>query len=191
MTTLLDFDSVQALLAAIRKHEGGPTSKAYDQLYWGSYKKIPKGTKTSVSSMTLKEVLALQSLMVKNGSASSAAGAYQFIKKTLQATISALGISIQDQAKLIWTRELQDQMAMRLLKLRGIVNFCDGHITRETFANNLAAEWASLPMVTGIKKGKSKYAGDGLNKSHHAVNDILALVDAIKAEYIDRSKRKV
>ncbi len=187
MKKFLEYESVQDLLAAIRSYEGGKTDKAYDQLYFGVYKKLPKGTITTVSKMKLREVLDLQTLAVKNGSASSAAGAYQFIKATLLATIEKMGLK-KDQ---VWDKKLQDMMALNLLKIRGLSKFCEGEITRNVFANNLAAEWASLPMTTGAKKGKSKYAGDGLNKSHHSVESILDLVDAIKLEYENEAKGQI
>jgi muramidase (phage lysozyme) len=173
---------VQALLASIRSFEGGKEDKAYDQLYFGAYKKLPKGTNTLVSKMKLREVLALQSLMIKSGSASSAAGAYQFLKKTLTATMPRVGATYDS----VWDSSLQDAMAINLLKIRGIVDYLDGNRPIENFANNIAAEWASLPMVTGPKKGRSKYAGDGLNKSHHKVADILALINDIKVEHDER-----
>jgi muramidase (phage lysozyme) len=162
------------LLAAIRKHEA---PKGYGQIYGGA-KGVSKST--DVSIMTLKGVQDLQAKMVKAGSASTACGGYQFIRKTLALTIAEMGLT----GKEIWTPALQDRMAVHLLEKRGLSKFLAGKISRETFANNLAMEWASLPVVTpinGKRVGQSYYAGDGLNKSHHKPAAILALVDALKA----------
>lgn len=163
------------LLAAIRKYEA---PKGYGQIYGGA-KGVPKGT--DVSIMPLSGVQALQAKMVKAGSASTACGGYQFIRKTLAVTISELGLS----GKEIWTPALQDRMAVHLLEKRGLSAYLAGQKTREAFANSLAMEWASLPVVTAIngkKVGQSYYAGDGLNKSHHKPQAILALVDALRAQ---------
>lgn len=175
--------STNDLLTEIRRWEGGPGAKGYGQVYGGAPKKFRD---KDVSKMTLGEIIRFQSDMKRAGSKSTAVGGYQFIKNTFLATLAQMGLL--GSGNLVWTPELQDKMAMHLLKLRGYQKFLDGKISRETFANNLAAEWASLPMVTGPKKGKSKYAGDGLNKSHHSVSSILALLDAIKAEYLATKK---
>lgn len=165
--------ALKNLLDAIRKFEA---PKGYGQIYGGA-KGVPKST--DVSKMTLKAVQALQAKMVKNGSASTACGGYQFIRKTLAVTMQEMGLS----GKEVWIPALQDQMAVHLIEKRGLSRFMAGKISREAFANNLAMEWASLPVVTpinGKKVGQSYYAGDGLNKSHHKPAAILALVDALR-----------
>lgn len=162
------------LLAAIRKHEA---PKGYGQIYGGA-KGVPKGT--DVSIMTLRGVQDLQAKMVKAGSASTACGGYQFIRKTLALTMQEMALT----GKEIWTPSLQDEMAIHLCVKRGLTLFLTGKMTREDFANRLAMEWASLPLVTpinGKKIGQSYYAGDGHNKSHHKPEAILALVDALRA----------
>lgn len=167
--------ALKALLDAIGKHEA---PKGYGQIYGGA-RGVPKNT--DVSKLTLKEVQLLQRKMVDAGSASTASGRYQFIRKTLAATIQQMGLTGNE----VWTPELQDRMALHLIEKRGLTTFMRGEISREQFADNLAAEWASLPMTTGPKKGQSKYAGDGLNKSFHKVADVLALLDAIKGAPVE------
>ncbi len=169
---------IDNLLAAIRKHEA---PKGYGQIYGGA-KGVPKST--DVSKMTLNQIVALQRQMVKAGSASTACGGYQFIRKTLERTIDEMGLS-SDQT---WTPALQDRMAIHLMNGRGLAKYIAGQITAENFANNLAMEWASLPVVTAIKgakgrvlqPGQSYYAGDGLNKAFHNPADVLRLVKALK-----------
>lgn len=167
------------LLAAIRKHEA---PKGYGQIYGGA-KGVPKGT--DVTAMTLNQVLAMQRAMVKAGSASTASGGYQFIRKTLERTIDEMGLS-GDQ---VWTPELQDRMAVHLMEGRGLSKYLSGTLSAEAFANNLAMEWASLPVVTAIKgargrilaPGQSYYAGDGLNKAFHKPDVIMGMVKALRA----------
>lgn len=162
------------LLAAIRKYEGG----TYGQIYGGA-KGVGKVSAIDVSIMTLRGVQGLQARMLKGKSVSTACGGYQFIRKTLALTILEMNLT----GKEIWTPNLQDQMAIHLLQKRGLNSFLLGKMTRTDFANRLAMEWASLPVVTpinGKKVGQSYYAGDGLNKSHHKPADILALVDALR-----------
>jgi hypothetical protein len=70
---------------------------------------------------------------------------------------------------------------VQLLNRRGLKRYLAGAISAEKFANALAREWASLPVVTGPNAGRSFYAGDGLNKSHVSVDAFMAAVRAVKA----------
>ena len=136
--------------------------------------------------MTLNNVLKFQDLMLKAGSKSTAVGGYQFLQRTLKATISQMGLSGNE----VWTPSLQDSMAIHLMKGRKLDQYLAGSISAESFANNLAKEWASLPVVTGIigghgfvlKPGQSYYTGDGLNKSHHDYREYLSLVKSLRAQ---------
>lgn len=133
--------------------------------------------------MTLNGVLALQLQMLDAGSKSTACGRYQFLRKTLLATIAQMGLTGEE----VWSRDLQDRMALHLIEARGLRDYLAGLMSREAFANRLAMEWASLPVVTVLrgahrmlKPGQSYYAGDGLNKALHDPAAILALVDALR-----------
>lgn len=166
---------IAALLTAIRKHEA---PKGYGQFYSGA-----RGMgNADVSKMTLDGVLDFQTQMLAKGSKSTACGGYQFLRKTLKATIAEMGLKGSEK----WTPDLQDKMAIHLMRKRGLDDYLDGNLSVEGFANNLAKEWASLPVVTAIKgsvrkltPGQSYYAGDGLNKAFHKPETILALVRAI------------
>jgi len=169
--------ALKALLDAIRKCEG----KTYGQIYHGA-KGVPKDT--DVSKLTLDGVLALQQRMLDNKSASTACGGYQFLRKTLVATMSQMRLT----GKELWAAALQDEMAVHLMKGRKLEMYLTGRMSREDFANNLAMEWASLPVVTRImgahrmvNPGETYYAGDGLNKAFHKPADILALLDALRS----------
>jgi hypothetical protein len=60
--------------------------------------------------------------------------------------------------------------------------YLEGRTTLEQFGNSLAKEWASLPVVAGKKKGRSFYAGDGLNKSLTGVDDALKAIESLVGE---------
>lgn len=169
--------AIKHLLDVIRTKEA---PKGYGQIYGGA-KGVPRDT--DVSKLTLSGVLDLQDRMLAAGSASTACGGYQFIRKTLIATMRAMGLTGSE----LWDIALQDRMAMHLMKGRGLDKYLAGLIGAEEFCNNLAREWASLPVVTRIKgqkrmvePGETFYAGDGLNKAHHDPKAILALVRALR-----------
>jgi muramidase (phage lysozyme) len=152
--------------------------KGYDQIYTRAEKIVGK---PAVSKMTLNQVLALQERMKKSGS--SAAGRYQFLQATLQATMNRMKLRGHE----VWTPELQDRMAVNLLELRGLNKYLAGKIGATEFANNLAMEWASLPVVSTIRgrhrmvrAGESYYSGDGLNAALHPTNAIMDLVKALR-----------
>lgn len=158
----------------------GEAPKGYGQIYGGA-KGVPKDT--DVSKLTLKGVLDFQKRMLKGGSASTACGRYQFINKTLLATINQMRLDVD----LLWDATLQDRMAVHLIEGRGLEIYLTGNMSAAAFCNNLAMEWASLPVVTRIQgahrvvnPGESYYMGDKLNKSFHKPEEILALVTALR-----------
>lgn len=163
------------LLRLIRLHEGGKAGYNAD-LY--------NDDKWMLTNKTFDEFRALGRSQVTTGGArggkepSSALGGYQF----LTATLDGLKKNLKLTGKEIMTPEFQDELAIALMRGRGLDGYLAGKITAEAFANNLAKEWASLPMVTGPKKGRSYYSGDGLNKSFHKPETILAAVRALKNE---------
>lgn len=158
-----DFES--NLLRFIGKHEA---PRGYDQMYSGSKIRPPK----PITQMTINEVLAYQDRSVAAGSASSAAGQYQFIRKTLRATVAKAGVSGNE----LFDNAMQDKLAGQLLRNRGLKSFQSGKISAEQFGNNLAKEWASLPVMTGPKRGRSHYAGDGLNNALTNVGEFGAVL---------------
>lgn len=168
---------LKALLDVIREHEA---PKGYGQIYSGA-KGVPRDT--DISKYTLNGVLDFQTRMLRAGSLSTACGGYQFLRKTLIATMAGMGLTGTE----LWDEDLQDRMASHLIENRGLPGYLAGQLTREAFANNLAKEWASLPVVTAIRGanrelaiGETYYAGDGLNKAFHKPETILALIDAIR-----------
>ena len=146
------------------------------EIVWRGIKKQKHPAK--LTDITVGEVLEWQEKMRKIGARSTAAGKYQIIYKTLQGTIRDAGVSLDDK----FSPEAQDKLAIALLKRRGLDTYIAGRISAETFADRIAKEWASLPVVTGLRKGRSYYGGDGLNKSLVSVDAFLDAVRSVRAE---------
>lgn len=130
------------------------------------------------TDMTIADVLAWQQHYIESGSPSSAVGRYQFLNATLANVTKQAGVS-QDTK---FTPEIQDKLAIELLKKRGLVAYAENKLTPEQFAHNLAMEWASLPSVTGNRPDASYYDGDGLNHARVSVHDVLVAVNDLKSE---------
>jgi muramidase (phage lysozyme) len=158
------------LLALIRRHESDSAVKpqgaasVYD-VVWGGIK--AKDRPKQLSAMTVGKVLWWQDL-IDSRYMSEAAGAYQIMEDTLR-TLKVSRDAIFDKAT-------QDALCLQLLDRRGWDDCEAGRISPEAFGNELAKEWASLPVLTGPKKGRSYYAGDGLNKAHATVAEVLTAI---------------
>jgi len=131
----------------------GPESGGNYNAYWGH----ADNTKTDLTAMTLNEVMHFQhNLVALDHQPSSAAGRYQFMPDTLQGLIKQMGLTGTER----FTPEMQDQLAVQLLKNRGLEQWQRGELSDTQFMNNLAYEWASLP---NPHTGKSQYDGYGPN----------------------------
>ena len=149
--------------------------KGYNQV-WGGIRSADLPPKP-LTTMTVREVLAWQD-RIDPRYRSEAAGQYQILEDTLRGLYAEAGLTLDS----LFDEAGQDALATQLLRRRGLKRYLAGEITAEVFANNLAHEWASLPLVSGPKVGRSVYSGDGLNKSLVSVNDFLAAVRAVKNE---------
>lgn len=97
-----------------------------------------------LTNMTLAEVDRLQTRMLShkaNSLNSSAVGRYQIVRTTMRGLKERLELS--DDQK--FSAELQDRLALALLKQRGLDAWRRGNLRDEEFALNLSKEWASLP----------------------------------------------
>jgi muramidase (phage lysozyme) len=179
-------DKVAPLLALIRKHESDSAvaaqgvASAYDVVYSG----IPKARRPQAPLTTypVGEVIEWQQFVTGKGAASSAAGAYQVIRKTL----TGLGLPLER----VFDIACQDDAALILLDRRGWDDCEAGKMRPADFADMLAREWASLPVQKAqrgasrwVVRGMSYYAGDGLNKAHATPEEVMAAVAAsLKAD---------
>lgn len=143
-----------------------------------------------LTQMTIQEVLDWQE-SIDSFQGSEASGRYQIMEDTLRGynndRSSGPGNPLYTRAGLsagdLFSPENQDKMAVVLLEGRGLSRFLNGEITREQFANNLANEWASLPLVNGPNAGRSVYAGDSVgNRALTTVQEFLDAIDAVKAK---------
>jgi hypothetical protein len=133
-----------------------------------------------LSSMTLGEVKAWQRQTIAAQSRAglpanrrtSAAGRYQFINATLERAQSALGLP--DSAR--FDQATQDRLGFHLLRGRGFDDFAAGRIDASRFANNLAHEWAALPLVSGPNRGRGVYDARGFNASTGRADEWLSVV---------------
>ena len=156
-----------AILSLIR---GAETSRGYKD--YSRYATIapPK----PVTQMTIKEVQQWQRKAARAGSKSVAVGGYQIIGKTFNGLVSEMGLTGDE----LFDANMQDQMGMRLLHRRGYNDWLNGSLSDEDFGNKLAQEWAGLPVMSGAKRGRSYYAGDGLNGANTGTSTVLAALTA-------------
>lgn len=165
---VIDQESYSSLLNTIAKGE----SRGNYNAYFGN----ANNKEIDFTKMSVGEVLRWQEEYVKSGSPSSAVGKYQIIRPTLLGLIEELQID----KNILFDSALQDKMAIALLERRGSLKYAENKITREQFAANLAQEWAALPKVVGDDPEKSYYDGDGLNKSHIDIDEVLGAVGQIR-----------
>ena len=148
--------------------EGTDRKRGYNEtLAYGAF----TGGDVDIVSMTLQEVDALQTRMLKhpvNSFNSSALGRYQIVRTTLRTIRKTLKLP----ATALFDADMQDRCACYLLGLRGIDKYLAGRLSENTLINNLAREWASLPMVSG----KGAYAGQNVAVSPEQVRQVLAKV---------------
>ena len=127
-----------------------------------------------LTEMTVGQVLDFQSGMRQMGHESTAVGKYQIIRGTLAGLFQEGVVGYNDK----FDQSTQDKLAEALLKRRGFEKYKAGQISSDTFADNLAKEWASLPMASG----KSYYAGTGSNKSLIGRDEVLKAIGVSGAE---------
>jgi hypothetical protein len=167
-------DELMTNLSPLRDYIAKYESMGNYNIVWGGIAKRHRPPKPLVK-MTIGEVLAWQD-SIDAMYMSEASGKYQIMEDTLRGLYKSAGLSTQD----LFNEANQDKLANALLVRRGLNRYLGGEISAHSFANRLAREWASLPVVTGANRGKSYYAGDGLNKAHASVDGIMAAIDAIK-----------
>lgn len=140
--------------------------------------------KVPLTSMTVREVLAWQD-RIDHKYMSEAAGAWQFLEDTLRGLYTEAGVALDDR----FDERTQRKLAVQLLKRRGLTRYLRGEISAVDFCNNLAREWASLPVVSGPKKGRSFYDGDGLNKALVDVEPFVRLVESLRQDGVAKTAK--
>lgn len=158
--------------------------ECYEVIFGHRQKALPK----ALTSMTLGEVQEAQrtwktkawAAKFNSTVASSAAGAPQFMEKTLADLIVELRLRLTQ----IFDGDLQDRLGYHLLKRRGYEEFMAGRMSRIQFGRRLAQEWASFPVLAdtqgqkrSVTRGQSFYAGDGVNKALVSPQMVEAVLD--------------
>jgi len=159
--------NIKLLLDLIAEYE----SRGDYNIVWGGIRKADYPPKPLVE-MTIQEVLDWQD-SIDRKYMSEAAGRYQIMEDTLRGLLHVVD---PDE---LYNEENQDKLAIHLMKRRGLDKYLSGDMDLGSFGNNLAREWASLPVLKGRKRGYSYYAGDGLNKSHVKPEEVEAVLKAI------------
>ena len=180
-------DNLLGLLNYIQRFESAGAinsqgvKSAYDVVYGG----IAAADRPPVplTSMTVSQVLEWQD-SIDARYPSEAAGAYQVMEDTLRELVT----SGQLDPDLLFDEATQDAVAEMLMERRGLSKFLAGTLSAEDFADSLAKEWASFPVLRDqnganrrIKRGQSYYAGDGLNKAHADPDEFLAVIKGIQS----------
>lgn len=153
----------------------------YGVVYANRQSRLPKPLVT----MTINEVIADGSRRSQDRTGgikgSSAAGAFQFMQKTLTGLRDSLGLTGSE----LMTPDLQDRLGYQLLIQRGYKRYMAGTMSMADFGNELAEEWASFPLLkpqNGKRRGQSNYAGDGQNHVLIAPGPVEACLRAMRAE---------
>ncbi|MGB1179592.1 MAG: hypothetical protein ACPG4J_10055, partial [Lentibacter algarum] len=138
-----------------------------------------------LTEMTVLEVLEWQQANrnLPKGQQYTAAGAGQIIYKTLNEIVNKGVINANDK----FTPQIQDKANEYLLNRRGYEKFQAGAISKEEFGNNLAKEWASLPVLQDTYRG-SRHIATG-QSYHKGVGSNNALVTAGKFDaFLNQAK---
>lgn len=140
------------LLNLLGISEGTDRGRGYNEtLGYGAY----TNGAVDLVKMTLGQIDALQTKMLPNKLNSTALGRYQIIRTTLRALKKTHDLKDKE----LFNEDMQDRLASILLGQRGYDKYLSGRLEEGTLINNLAKEWASLPMTDGnsaygtVKKG--------------------------------------
>ena len=132
-----------------------------------------------LTEMTINQVLDWQKAANPPGLGTAAAGRYQIIEPTLKGLVRNLGLTGDE----LFNEEMQDRMAFSLLEGRGWGKFIRGSITAEQFADNVAKEWAALPLTTGPRRGLTAYPPN--NRALCSVEEYLEAIWQARQDHMD------
>lgn len=164
-----DFSRAEAAIAQYAETGNPLLELIADKESGGDYNRVYGAgvQRRDLTNMTINEVIAWQRHYTGvEGSASSAAGKYQIIRKTLEGLKDEMGLTGNEK----FDEEMQDRMAYELLERRGYSDYLAGNMAEFTFMRKISQEWASMPKD---ESGRSYYAGDGLNKAHATPETLL------------------
>jgi hypothetical protein len=150
----------QEILDTIYKYESNGNFNRWVSGFKGS-------PNADLTKMSVLEVLEAQSRSVKNGGG-SAAGAGQVIHPTLMGLVNKGVVNAEDQ----FNENTQNKIFAHLLEQRGYSKWANGDLSTQKFGNNIAKEWAAMPVLQDtyrgkkqVNRGSSYHAGVGSNKA--------------------------
>lgn len=145
-----------------------------------------------LTEMTVGEVLAWQASIDKF-QMSEAAGAFQVMEDTLRDLVKSGKVD----RDMLFNKTGQRHVAKLLLERRGLNDFLAGQMTLQTFADQLAREWASFPVMSDqrgqrrwVKRGQSYYAGDGLNKAFADPDEVIEALNQV-LNHVDEPEQSI
>ena len=143
------------ILDLISKTEGG-----YDSLNPGLHR-------PQILNMSINELVAFQNQSKSQYGGTAAAGRYQFLYPESAAKLAGVPLTAK------FTKDVQDKLAVGYLeKKRRGASWLSGKITDESFMQDLADEWASLPNA----QGRFSYGGQSSSTTPKMVREALSKV---------------
>lgn len=132
-----------------------------------------------LSELTIKQIYGLMADLLRGRygkrTPSTAIGRYQIIRNTMRNLVTILKLNVEKDK---FTHELQDRMALELLKIRGYQRWYLGKLGNIDFAHKLSCEWASLP--DPYNGGRSHYDGIAGNHAGMSLAYVYAALDKAK-----------
>lgn len=148
----------------------------------GSTHNTTRGDK-KLSEMTIDEIRAKQKIKnLDDKDRLFAVGKYQLIPTTFEMAVKSLGLS----GDTVFNTDTQEKMGQYLLfkKRPALGAYIKGESNdMNTALLEAAKEWASLPVPTGSKKGKS-YHGSG-NKAQHTLEETIKALTEARTAYMN------
>lgn len=154
-------DTTTDILALVRALE----ARGYDDYE----RRIPVAPPKPLTRMTLGEVLDWQTRVRGAGATSTAAGAYQVVRATLEHLIRNHGL---DRGSL-FDAAMQDRLARLLIAECGDPGPPSRHAAH---GNCLAGIWAALPLTSGPRKGQSAYRSIAGNRALARPETVLSVL---------------
>ena len=113
---------------------------------YNAYSGNAQNNQVQFTGMSVNDVMSWQRQTIATGATpSSAVGKYQIVLATMREVVKEMGLDGTEPL----TPQLQDAMAMHLLKRRGYDKFVAGEMSASEFQDSIAKEWASLPTSAG------------------------------------------
>ena len=138
---------------------------------------LPGNRSVVLTIMLISELQRRQQLPISNPDRIFASGRYQIIPGTLNESLARTGISSSE----LYNELNQDRLGISLLVYRGLNRFLTGSLSLSEFGNNIAKEWAGLPMHTGPRAGRSNYGAP--NNANVPLNQVISVLEELKRQY--------